>query len=461
MNLSTRDIARLVNGQHYGAETVVQAVNTDSRHPSSQSLFIAIKGERFDAHDFVAQASANGAVAALVERAVDADITQIVVSDARIAMAQLARHWRLLQPAFVVGLTGSCGKTTVKEMLASIFRQAGPTLATQGNLNNDLGVPMTLFRLEAHHRYAVIEMGANHIGEIAFCADIAKPQVSLITLVAPAHLEGFGCIDGVAKTKCEIYQALPIDGIAVINADDDYAAFFHQQCGNRQRLTFGIQKNADVSAHEISLNENGCARFVVQTPKGTASVQLPVPGQHNVMNALSAVATALASGLSLEQIVAGLQQTPTVSGRLNLLRSPNGLRVIDDTYNANLASMTAALDYLATFSGKKIAVLGHMGELGEDAEAMHQQLGQRARQRGVDRLLCIGDLSRATASGFGQGAQHFNDIDTLIATLTTLLENKTRLDNDTTVLVKGSRSARMERVVQALVPDNKNKEGAH
>ncbi len=455
MNLRSRDIAHIVNGQHFGADVVVHAVNTDSRQATAQSLFIAIKGERFDAHDFVAQASSNGALVALVQRAVDADITQIVVTDTRVAMAKLARHYRLMQPAFVVGLTGSCGKTTVKEMLASIFRHVAPTHATQGNLNNDLGVPLTLFKLQVHHRYAVIEMGANHLGEIAYCAEMAKPQVSLVTMVAPAHLEGFGSIDGVATAKSEIYRALPVDGIAVINADDHYADFFREAAGGRQRITFGISNKADVSATAIRFDDDGFAQFHLNSPRGNVDIKLSLPGQHNVMNALAAAATAIASGVELAAIATGLQHAPHIAGRLTVLRSNTGARVIDDSYNANLASMTAAFDFLAQSNDRKVAVLGHMGELGADAAALHHELGVRAKQRGIQQLLLVGELSRHTAIGFGDGAQWFATLDELITTL------KTIIDANTSVLVKGSRSARMESVVQALVPAATFSGGAH
>lgn len=443
MNLRLSEIAHMLNAPFYGVDSVVQAINTDSRKAVARSLFVALSGENFDGHDFVATASASGAIAALVQQAVEADIAQIVVPDTRIALAKIARHWRALHTPVCIGLTGSCGKTSVKEMIASILRQRGATLATRGNLNNDLGVPLTLLQLEPVHQYAVIEMGANHVGEIAWCAQVAQPDIALITMVAPAHLEGFGSIDAIATAKCEIYDALPASGCAVINVDDAYAEKFLSHAGERRVVRFGVNSVADISANNIRFDHRTCAEFTLASPLGEIQVQLPVPGAHNVMNALSAAACAYAAGASLNEIANGLHNTPVVSGRLIVSRGLHDVRLIDDTYNANLGSMKVALQFLSTHTGTRIAVLGDMGELGAEAVHLHQAVGEFARRMGIDKLFTLGQLSEHSAKAFGAG-EHFHELADLLQRL------QSELTGDTTILVKGSRSARMERVIEAL-----------
>lgn len=454
MDMPLADIALATGGQLLAAEATVgairvTAVNTDSRQAVAASLFVALRGERFDAHDFAADAVATGAVAVLVERPLPLAVAQIVVKDTRVALADLARAWRRRCTATVVGLTGSAGKTTVKEMIASILRQDGETLATIGNLNNDIGVPLTLFRLQPQHRYAVIEMGANHAGEIGYCAAIAEPAVAAITLIGAAHLEGFGSIEGVARAKSEIFAALPATGCAVLNSDALHQDILQAAIGARRTIRFGAGATAEVHAEQITLDDSACAAFTLVAPQGRVAVQLPVPGQHNVMNALAAAGVGIALGLSLAQIAAGLQQTPVVAGRLVRKRAQNGALLIDDTYNANLSSVQAAIDLLVTLPGRPVLVFGDMGELGADAAAIHAEVGRYAKQRQVAALYTLGKLSAETSAAFGVGAAHFSDLESLLMAL------QSSLTGTDAVLIKGSRSARMERVVAALsTPDN-------
>lgn len=447
ISASLQQIAGWLQCAAPSANPSVTGVATDTRKAMPGALFVALKGERFDAHDFVAEARAQGAAAALVSRAVDVDMPQLLVADTRLALGGLAAAWRRQLAPKVVGLTGSCGKTSVKEMIAAILRLDGKTLATQGNLNNEIGVPLTLLQLSADDRYAVIEMGANHRGEIAWCASLAQPDVALVTLVAPAHLEGFGSIDGVAEAKAEIYQTLPSTATAVINLDDAYAGVFRQHAGARAKIGFGLNAGADVRAVDISLGADSRAHFTLCLPDGDQRrIHLPLPGKHNVMNALSAAAATFALGLNGDVIARGLEQAPSVAGRLILRRGHAGGTVIDDTYNANLGSVKAAIDVLASRAGRHTLVLGDMGELGAAADSMHAEAGAYARAAGVDQLLTLGTLSRAAALAFGAGGEHFADLDALLARL------QGQPGNGDTVLVKGSRSARMERVVAALCP---------
>lgn len=452
------DIAHATGGQLIdsaaAAESSVRAVNTDSRQVVAESLFVALRGERFDAHDFAAAAVNGGAIAVLVERQLPLSVPQIVVADTRIALGDLARAWRRRCGATVVGLTGSAGKTTVKEMIASILRQDGETLATLGNLNNDIGVPLTLFRLGAEHKYAVIEIGANHGGEIAYCASIAEPTVAAITLIGAAHLEGFGSLEGVAHAKSEIYAALPADGVAVLNEDALFQPILRAAIGARRRLRFGSQPSADVHAEQITLDADACARFTLVTPRGKVAVQLPVPGQHNVMNALTAAAMAEALQLPLDTIARGLAATPVVGGRLVRKQARCGATLIDDTYNANLSSVKAAIDLVVSLPGKPVLVLGDMGELGNEAAAIHAEVGQYAKQKQLAALFTLGTLSADASAAFGAGGQHFSALEPLLAAL------ESTLTRQHVVLVKGSRSARMERVVSALSnPNEDNKQG--
>jgi len=342
----------------------------------------------------------------------------------------------------LVAITGSNGKTTTKEMIAAILSRAGKALATRGNLNNDIGVPLTLMRLDASYRHGVIEMGANHPGEIAYLVNITRPQVAVITNAGSAHLEGFGSIEGVARAKGEIYGALEADGVAVINADDAYADLWRALAAKCRVFSFGIDKPADVSA-KWQGDVHG-SHLHLHTPVGDAELNLALPGRHNVMNALAATAAALAMGVSLDGVVKGLEGLAPVGGRLQIREGINGATIIDDSYNANPVSLRAGIDVLAACQGRRYLALGDMGELGADAEQLHAEAGTYARQAGIDGVYATGPLSKGAVEAFGTGGHHFAEQQQLIAAL------KTELDSGVTVLVKGSRSSRMERVVAGL-----------
>ena len=444
MNLS--ELAVAIGGQLQGSDGRFDGVSTDTRNITAGKLFVALRGERFDGHEYIGQAAAQGAVAAMVDTPVDAVLPQLLVDDTRLGLGRMAAAWRQRFQLPLVAVTGSNGKTTVKEMLASILSANGDeVLATAGNFNNDIGMPLTLLRLQEQHRAAVIEMGANHHGEIDYLTHIARPTVALITNAGQAHLEGFGSVEGVSRAKGEIYAGLAEDGIAVINADDDYAAYWLSLNSGRTRLTFGLQAGADVSA-DVETSAAG-QRLALHTPIGDSLVQLSLPGRHNVLNALAATAAAIAAGADLEMVKQGLESVAAVRGRLNLRRGLHASLVIDDTYNANPSSLAVGLEVLMAQPGQRVLVLGDMGELGENAEQMHRQMGELAREMGVDALYCIGELSRRAAQSFGDQALHFDNKETLISAL------KGLVSTELTLLVKGSRRMRMEEVVAALTTD--------
>ncbi|PIE83465.1 MAG: UDP-N-acetylmuramoyl-tripeptide--D-alanyl-D-alanine ligase [Candidatus Contendobacter odensis] len=443
--LHLQAIAQQLNGELFGDDIAFSTVSTDSRQLPEGALFVALGGEHFDGHNFITTAREQGARAALVERTVTDPLPQLRVADTRLALGQLAAIWRARFSGMLIGLTGSNGKTTVKEMIAAILRQRGTTLATRGNLNNDIGVPLTLLRLNSEHRYAVIEMGANHHGEIAYLTGLVQPDVALINNAGPCHLEGFGDIAGVARAKGEIFLGLKPDGVAIINRDDPHADDWLALNTERRIIDFGLDPAAAVSAHLLDPASN---RFQLITTAGTTEIQLPLPGQHNIRNALAAAAATLAVGATLENIQAGLETLSSVSGRMQRLSGWHGGDVIHDAYNANPASLAAALHAVGTQPGRKWLVLGDMRELGAAADDLHAQSGQEARSAGFERLYALGDHSRAAAIAFNAGGQHFNDVDELVAALHNDLDND---DESPVVLVKGSRGMRMERVVMALV----------
>jgi UDP-N-acetylmuramoyl-tripeptide--D-alanyl-D-alanine ligase len=443
MKMWLSEAAHAVNGRLIGADAEFTGVSTDSRAIHLGELFVALRGERFDGHEYAAECLHDGAVAAMVDERWVTRVGQgtwLVVSDTRLALGALAASWRDKFVLPVAAVTGSNGKTTVKEMLAAILREAGGSdglvLATQGNLNNDIGLPQTLFRLEVAHRYAVLEMGMNHPGEIAYLTRIAKPTVALINNALPAHLEGLGSVGGVAHAKGEIFQGLVDGGTAVIYADDAYAGLWRQLAAPHRVLTFGLQQPADVTAGYWLMADG--AQINLKTPQGEVPLKLPAAGLHNVHNALAAATAALAMEVPLAAIVAGLQNFVGAKGRLQRKVGAGGCTLIDDTYNANPASMRAAIDVLAACNGQRILVLGDMGELGADAAQLHGEIGRYAHSAGVERVLTLGELSREYCG------QHFDTPETLVAEL------KPRLNPNTTVLVKGSRFMRMERVVALL-----------
>ena len=429
-----------------GADIPFEGVSTDTRSMTAGGLFFALRGPNHDAHQYLAAAQAAGAVALVVEQAMPIDMPQLIVADTRAALASLARAWRDSLDVAVVAITGSNGKTTVKEMCAAIFSQIAPTLSTQGNLNNEIGVPLTLLRLSPEHRYAVIEMGANHAGEIARLVAMAAPQVAMITNAGPAHLEGFGSIEGVAKAKGEIYGGLAEDGVAIINADDEFAPLWRQLAGGRRVISFGAE--ADVSA-SYQVDANG-QLLLWRGLDRECAFTLPLLGEHNLRNALAASAAALALGVDSTVIAKGLQGMKPVPGRLSLRKGRAGATVIDDSYNANPASLLAGLKVLSGFKGKRYLALGDMGELGGNAEAMHREAGQQALRLGVDRLYAYGPLSRAACESFGAEGQHFKEQQQLIEAMLPVLQR------DVTVLVKGSRSSRMDVVAHALSENGSN-----
>jgi UDP-N-acetylmuramoyl-tripeptide--D-alanyl-D-alanine ligase len=439
-------IAQHTHGQLYGEDLDVQQFSTDTRTITQGDVFIALSGANFDANAFVKTAAERGAVAAIVsQRHLESRIPQIVVANTQQALGQLAKAWREQFDLLRVAITGSSGKTTVKELTASIFRQAGETLATLGNKNNEIGVPLTLLRLNDSHRYGVFELGANHQGEIAYTSSLVEPHAAVINNVGTAHLEGFGGRAGIAKAKGEIFSGLVANGTAIINLDDEFAAYHQALCTNYKILTFSTHNSqADIYASDVHRLLGGAWGFNLQIAEQSTPIQLQLIGQHNVANALAAAALALACGLSLAQIQQGLNQAQAAAGRMVLHRRGH-MAVIDDTYNANPNAMKAAIDELALSSGRRVVVLGAMGELGEDAAALHQEVGAYARAKQLDALYCVGDFSEATARGYGDTAQVFSEQAALIAAL------QAERNKEVTLLIKGSRSARMENIVQALI----------
>ena len=446
--LSLSAAAKALNAETSGVDVTFSGVTTDSRTVVAGDLFVALKGERFDGHNYVRQVIEQGAAAALVERRDPAwgDFPLLLVKDARLALGELAGHWRSRFAIPVVALTGSSGKTTVKEMIAATLRvQAGAddqVLATKGNLNNDIGMPLTLLGLRDTHRYAVIEMGMNHPGEIAYLSRIARPDVALIINAQAAHLAGLGTVEAVARAKGEIFEGLAANGIAVINADDPHASLWQELAAGHRVIRFGLEQPAEVSA-SFKLQPFG-SEIEIVTPTGKFAVALPVPGEHNVRNALAATAVAQALGIDNATVAAGLAKISSVKGRL--LKNPclHGATMIDDTYNANPGSVRAAIAVLAGMPGKKVLVLGDMGELGENARALHAEIGAAAKVAGIDLLFTLGDLSAAAAQAFGAGGRHFEYIEDLLHDIENLLAP------DVTVLVKGSRFMQMERVVKSF-----------
>ena len=447
-------VAQVLGARLIGEDMRFAAVSSDSRKIQPGDLFIALRGENFDGYEFVAQAAQSGAVASLVNAdSYEAHPTVpspqssvLVVADTRLALGQLAAYWRKQFDIPLVAITGSNGKTTVKEMLASILRTAAGredgVLATKGNFNNDIGMPLTLLQLNAQHRYAVIEMGMNHPGEIDYLTHIASPDVALITNASGAHLEGLGSVEAVARAKGEIFAGLKPHGTAAINADDDYAPLWRSLAGSHTLLEFGLGRQADVSGQWQPLDAG--LHLDIQTPSGNFSADLQVPGAHNARNALAATAVAVALNVPLETIAAGLEKFSGVAGRLQRKAARHGAALIDDTYNANPASMRAAISVLAQASGKRVLVLGDMGELGDNAAALHAGIGSEARRAGIEKLYALGALSGNAVREFGSGARHFECIEDLQDAL------EQELDADTTVLVKGSRFMKMEHVVQYL-----------
>lgn len=447
----------------HGNDVMMTGVSKDTRNIHAGDLYVALKGERFDGHQFVNQAVTTGAVGVLVSDAQVVDVAQVEVEDTRLALGQLAAYWREKFIGKLIGITGSNGKTSVKEMCKKIIGDhigQSAVLSTKGNLNNDIGLPMMLLELNEKHQFAVIEMGANHVGEIDYLTAIAKPDVAIVNNVGPAHLEGFGSLENIAKAKAEIYNGLTEHGVAIVNIDDVFSSFWIKLCaetcpGNRV-IGFSMKDDkADVYAKLIADNRYLIASKIKEQVE-QAELTLKVPGAHNVMNALAAIAATLSVGIPLQAIVSSLSTFENIQGRLTAKKSVHGYQVIDDSYNANPLSVAAAIDVLASMQSstmnKTVLVLGDMGELGENAEELHAEIGLKAKDAGIKALYAIGKLSANAVNSFGSNGFYFQNKDELITTL------QKDLTGNEVVLVKGSRSAAMEEVVERILThDNNNK----
>ncbi len=442
LNLS--QVAQILQSKFLGPDASINGVSTDTRTLKPGQLYLALRGDQFDGHDFVLMAEKAGAVAAVVSHEVQCSIPLLKVINTRRALVDLARYHRQQFTIPFVAITGSCGKTTTKALLSNIFSQCGSVLSNPHSFNNDIGVPLTLLQLASHHQFAVTEMGANHPGEIAFLTHLVHPQVAIITNAAAAHLEGFGDIEGVACAKGEIFQGLVPSGIAVINADDAHLSFWRQLASSHQVITFGINHPADVSARQIHYSNSGRPYFELLVGRQSCMVELQLMGEHNVSNALAAAAAAYACQVPLASIQAGLNLATAEKQRLVEQTSPEGALIIDDSYNANPFSMYAAIQLLARRGGERVLIMGDMCELGENALHYHQQVGLEAKNHGIEQIYCFGDLTRHTAQAFGKHAYFFSDQKSLIQAV------RSCLHEGMTLLIKGSRSMGMDKVVTAL-----------
>ena len=437
-------IANILGCDAPAVDIAITGTAIDSRKVTLGSLFVAIAGERVDGHDYLAAARQAGASAALVSSRQDDSLPQLVVGDVVQALGIIAKYWREQCDVKVVAITGSNGKTTVKEMVAAILRQCGSVIATQGNLNNELGVPLTLTRINSSTDYAVIEMGANHRGEISRLVEMAQPQCSLINNVAPAHLEGFGDLMGVAKAKAEIFLGLPENGVGVINTDMDFVNEWKQVLENRKVLTFALNNPAAIKANDLQI-DTGSSHFMVELEGEFHYINVPLPGIHNVANALAAIALTHAMAIPASAMIKGLATMSAVPHRLQLRSGLNRSQLIDDSYNANPGSYKQALATLAAFSGEHWLVLGDFGELGSDSERIHIQMGMDAKQASVKRLWTVGVNSKKACESFGDGAKHFDDVATLESAL------KQEISKDVTCLIKGSRFMQLDKLADSLV----------
>lgn len=446
-------IAHWAGGEIHGDDTAIDAISKDTRTLAPGSLYVALRGDRFDGHDFAADAVARGASAMLVERLLDVALPQILVADTQHALGRIAHGMQRDRAAGVFAITGSNGKTSVKTLLLAILQQVAReehkvVYANPGNLNNEIGLPLAVLDAPEDADFAVYEMGAGKPGDIAYLTDIVRPRYALVNNIASAHLERMGSLQGVATTKGAIYAALPADGVAVINADDAFGIWFEQHIvGQPPRcrvLRYGLDHSADVSALAIRPSATG-SQFLLTSPIGTVEIALALPGRHNISNALAAAALALAAGIGLDPIAQGLARAEPVPGRQVAHQLPNGAVLIDDSYNANPGSLAAAIDALAGGKDEGWLVLGDMRELGPDGQALHAQAGRRARDAGIKRLYTLGPLSAAASSAFGDGGRHFQDHDTLAAALASELHAGVRC------LVKGSRGSAMDKIVKALL----------
>lgn len=480
MPLPLSRIAQWTGGRLHGAQVpgpdqpgfdlLIDAVTTDTRTLDASdgraALFVALKGERFDGHDHVAAAAEAGARAALVSRPVDVAIPQVVVADTERALAAFAAALQHTRATKVAAITGSNGKTSVKTLLLPILqRTAGSgehgAYANPGNRNNEIGLPLAVLDAPEQSRFAIYEMGAGKPGDIAYLTAVVRPDAALVNNIAPAHLERMGSLLGVADTKAAIYDALAPGGVAAINADDAFAPYFAERAHGRRLLRFGLEASADITARDIALDADG-SRFTLVTPDGETACTLPLPGRHNVRNALAATALALGLGASLDDVREGLAAAKPVAGRLVTHRLAGGAVLVDDSYNANPGSLAAAIEWLSTLAEAWL-VLGDMRELGDDARALHAEGGRRAKAAGIARLFTLGELSAAAAEAFGDGARHFESHDDMADALSEALVGATTVATESiaasaapttaapTILVKGSRGSAMDRIVNALL----------
>jgi UDP-N-acetylmuramoyl-tripeptide--D-alanyl-D-alanine ligase len=443
------EFARICGGRLHGADRSYSGVSTDTRTLQPNELFVALHGPNFNGNDFVAAAQTAGAAGAVVDTEQAMGLSQIIVPNTQTALEQAARQWRAQFSIPLIGVAGSNGKTTAKEMTAQILAQAGDCLATRGNLNNHIGVPLTLLRLEAAHRYAVVEMGANRAGDVAALVQIARPTIGLITNAGAEHLEGFGSLEGVARAEGEMVAGLGADDTAVINADDEFADLWRGSTRARV-VTFGVQQSADFQATQVRVAggaDGFITNFRLNCPLGSASIELQLAGEHNVANALAAAAAAVSAGATLDHVVTGLAAMRAVRGRLQLKTARSGAWIIDDSYNANPSSVRAGIEVLAQLEGRRWLVLGDMAELGDFAEAAHIEAGEYARAHGVERLFATGPLAALAVKSFGAGAEWFTDTGALAKAL------DAAAGADVRMLIKGSRLNKLERVVDALTQE--------
>lgn len=446
MRLSTA--AQILQATLKGNDLPFHGVSIDSRTLKAGELFLAIVGERFDGHDYIEQARQAGAVGAIVSAPVPTTLPTIQVKDTQAALWDLAKAYRATLGMPFIAVTGSCGKTTTKMLIAEILSEVGRVHANPGNYNNEIGVPLTILQTPPNCECVVTELGANHLGEIARLTELVQPQVAIITLAAAVHVEGFGSLKGVSRGKGEIFSGLTSDGTAIINADDPFSEYWRSLVSNHSCITFGISQTADVMAADIRMNAKSQPTFQINTPEGDIEVTLQLMGEHNVMNALaatSAVLAVLGKGASLSAIQCGLEKAMPVTKRLVERAGMRGETIIDDCYNANPAAAKAAIKILIQRKGKRVLVLGDMAELGDDAVRFHAEIGQDALALGVDQLYCLGELSFHSAKAFGSQGFHFTSHDALVQALSP------HLNNEVTVLIKGSRSMQMEKITEALV----------
>ncbi|MFV0574412.1 MAG: UDP-N-acetylmuramoyl-tripeptide--D-alanyl-D-alanine ligase [Vibrio sp.] len=455
---SLQQLAAITQGTLVGNDADITSVTTDTRQVEAGGLFIALIGERFDAHDFCQQAVENGAQGLLVSKQLELNVAQVVVENTHTALGQLGQWMHQQSAAKTLALTGSCGKTTVKEMLSGILGQKGQVLSTAGNFNNDIGVPLTLFRTDVKDDYAVIELGANHIGEIAYTTSLVLPDIALVNNVAAAHLEGFGSIEGVAKAKGEIYQGLKAGACAVVNLDSNGLPQWEAVLADKKVVTFSVENTqANFYAKDISVNAQGQSQFIMVTPLGEQAIFLPIIGKHNISNALAAAAMAVEAGATLEEIASGLLVPSHVKGRVEAIDLTDSIRVIDDSYNASVPAMKAAADLLANYQGKRWLILGYMAELGAESQNLHKEVGEHAEKYNFDYVLTFGEdtaiISQlCSQSGSNTCGKHFATHAEMIAFIKQHLPQTQNMQAEQkhTLLIKGANSSRMSQVVAAL-----------